>query len=35
MTIRHGGVAFFDSGIGGLTVLAECEKRLPNTKFYY
>ncbi len=35
MAMWQGGVAFFDSGIGGLTVLAECEKRLPNVKFYY
>ena len=30
-----GGVAFFDSGIGGLTVLAECKKRIPNVPFLY
>ena len=35
MGIPHGGIAFFDSGIGGLTVLAECLKRLPNELFYY
>lgn len=35
MSILYGNVAFFDSGIGGLTVLAECEKRLPNVNFYY
>ena len=35
MSILRGNVAFFDSGIGGLTVLAECEKRLPNVNFYY
>ncbi len=35
MEIPHGGIAFFDSGIGGLTVLAECRKRLPDTILYY
>lgn len=35
MQIPKGGIAFFDSGIGGLTVLAECEKRLPTQLFYY
>lgn len=35
MQILEGGIAFFDSGIGGLTVLAECKKRLPNEIFYY
>lgn len=35
MQIPQGGVVFFDSGIGGLTVLAECKKRLPNEIFYY
>ena len=35
MQILKGGIAFFDSGIGGLTVLAECQKRLPNEIFYY
>ena len=29
------GIAFFDSGIGGLTVLNECIKRLPSEVFYY
>lgn len=33
--IPKGGIAFFDSGIGGLTVLAECKKHLPNELFYY
>lgn len=28
-------VCFFDSGIGGLTLLYECAKRLPQTKLYY
>ena len=35
MQIPHGGVAFFDSGIGGLTVLAECQKGQGNEIFYY
>ena len=35
MQIPKGGVAFFDSGIGGLTVFAECRKRLKNLTFYY
>lgn len=35
MRILKGGIAFFDSGIGGLTVLAECRKWLPNEIFYY
>lgn len=29
------GVAFFDSGIGGLTVLAECQKRISAPFYYY
>lgn len=35
MKIPKGGVAFFDSGIGGLTVMAACRARLPETTFYY
>lgn len=35
MKKRRGGVAFFDSGIGGLTVLATCRRYLPNSTFYY
>ena len=35
MNIPKGGVVFFDSGIGGLTVLAECKQRFPNATFYY
>ena len=35
MRIPKGGIAFFDSGIGGITVLAECIKRFPNATFYY
>ncbi|MBE5747065.1 MAG: hypothetical protein E7352_02680 [Clostridiales bacterium] len=33
--IPIGGVAFFDSGVGGLTVLNACQKRLAGEKFYY
>ena len=35
MRISKGGVAFFDSGIGGLTVLAECQKGQGKEIFYY
>ena len=35
MRIPKGGIAFFDSGIGGMTVLAECEKFFKNEIFYY
>ena len=35
MRIEKGGVAFFDSGIGGLTVVNACRKWLPETLFYY
>lgn len=35
MRIPKGGIAFFDSGIGGLTVLNECIKLLPDEIFYY
>lgn len=28
-------VCFFDSGIGGLTLLHECAKKLPNVRLYY
>ena len=28
-------IAFFDSGIGGLNLLAECARRLPNVSFTY
>ncbi|MBO7298088.1 MAG: glutamate racemase [Clostridia bacterium] len=35
MQIPTGGIAFFDSGIGGLTVLATAKKLLPNQTFYY
>ena len=34
MDIPKGGIAFFDSGIGGLTVLSTCRKRI-NSPFYY
>lgn len=35
MRIPKGGIAFFDSGIGGLTVLNECQKLFPEQVFYY
>lgn len=35
MKIPVGGIAFFDSGVGGLTVLDCCQKRFANEKFYY
>ena len=35
MKIPVGGIAFFDSGVGGLTVLDCCQKRFTNEKFYY
>ena len=35
MKIMKGGVAFFDSGIGGLTVLSACRKEFPEECFYY
>lgn len=35
MKIQKGGIGIFDSGIGGLTVLAECRKSLPEEYFYY
>ena len=35
MRKARGGVAFFDSGIGGLTVVNACRKWLPDTLFYY
>ncbi|MBQ8229421.1 MAG: aspartate/glutamate racemase family protein [Clostridia bacterium] len=35
MRIPKGGIGFFDSGIGGLTVLAECSKHLKNEILYY
>ena len=35
MGIPKGGIAFFDSGIGGLTVLAACEKYLHGEVVYY
>ena len=28
-------VGIFDSGVGGLTVLAECVRKLPDCLFYY
>ena len=35
MRIPDGGIAFFDSGVGGLTVLNACQNRFSNEKFYY
>ncbi len=35
MKIPGGGIAFFDSGVGGLTVLNSCQKRFINETFYY
>ena len=35
MRILTGGVAFFDSGIGGITVLDSAKRALPNELFYY
>ena len=35
MRIPKGGIGFFDSGIGGLTVLAACEKYFQEGVFYY
>ena len=35
MRIPKGGIAFFDSGIGGLTVLHACEKYFEKDIFYY
>ena len=35
MRIPKGGIGVFDSGIGGLTVLSECQKVCKNEVFYY
>ena len=35
MQIPKGGIAFFDSGIGGLTVMSECQNYLHNQILYY
>ncbi len=35
MYLPEGGIAFFDSGIGGMTVLAACEKHIKNDVLYY
>ncbi len=35
MGVPKGGIAFFDSGIGGLTVLSACENALKGELFYY
>jgi len=33
--MNRGGIAFFDSGIGGLTILRACMECIPNQTFYY
>ena len=35
MNLPKGGIAFFDSGIGGMTVLAACQSILNDELFYY
>ena len=35
MGVLSGGIAFFDSGIGGLTVLQTCLKSLRGETIYY
>lgn len=35
MQVESGGIGFFDSGIGGLSVLDSCRKLLPDVPFYY
>lgn len=35
MGIPKGGIGFFDSGLGGLTVLETCSKRLQGLPIYY
>lgn len=35
MRLPKGGIAFFDSGIGGLTVMATCEAYFDEGVFYY
>ncbi len=35
MDVPKSGIAFFDSGIGGMTVLADCRKYLKNEQLYY
>lgn len=35
MRIPKGGIGVFDSGIGGLTVLSECQKVCKNEVFFY
>ncbi len=35
MRVPKGGIAFFDSGVGGLTVLSACERYLKNEILYY
>ena len=35
MDVLQGGIGFFDSGIGGLTVLSACRKRIGGAFYYY
>ncbi len=35
MNLPKGGIAFFDSGVGGLTVLSSCQKYFSGGVFYY
>ncbi len=35
MQLITGGIGFFDSGIGGLTVMHACRKQIPDLPFYY
>lgn len=35
MRLPEGGIGFFDSGLGGLTVLDACAKRLQGIPIYY
>ena len=35
MQFQNGGIGFFDSGIGGLSVLATCKNILSDLPFYY
>jgi glutamate racemase len=35
MDLKHKGIGIFDSGLGGLTVLNEIKKRLPNERLIY
>ena len=35
MNLPKGGIAFFDSGVGGMTVLSACQKYFSGGVFYY